>query len=297
MPEASATAACGYFLSYSRSDERFALRFAKDLRSHGVAVWVDQFDIRPSEHWDRAIERAVRDCRGLVVILSPRSVASDNVADEISFAIETGKPVLPIVIERCTLPLRITRMHTIDATANYERALQQCLAEIRRGSETTDAAAPEPATPRAALDAETLATTKQHLTSIVGPIAGILVDKAAARAASVKDFYSELATHIDNEADRERFASLTSSQTERPHPAAEPPGHAPAAAKASQISREDIDRIAKILTTYLGPIAPIMTKRESQTAASIKELRQRLALLIPDERERADFCKRVEAHQ
>ena len=67
-----------YFLSYSRDDEEFALRFAKDLRERGVAMWVDQFDIRPSEHWDRAIERAVTNCRGLVVILSPRSVASDK---------------------------------------------------------------------------------------------------------------------------------------------------------------------------------------------------------------------------
>ena len=114
-----------YFLSYSRSDERFALRLAKDLRAQGIAMWVDQLDIRPSEHWDRAIERAVRDCRGMVVILSPRSVESDNVADEISYAIDSGKSVLPVMIEKCVLPLRITRMHVIDATGNYDKALQQ----------------------------------------------------------------------------------------------------------------------------------------------------------------------------
>src|SRR5438445_135808 len=120
-----------YFLSYSRADERFALRLAKDLRAHGVAMWVDQLDIRPSEHWDRAIERAVSASRGLVVILSPRSVASDNVADEISFAIDSSKIVLPVMIEKCVLPLRITRMHVIDATGVYNKALNQCLAEQR----------------------------------------------------------------------------------------------------------------------------------------------------------------------
>src|SRR3954447_7157255 len=123
-----------YFLSYSRADERFALRLGKDLRAHGVAVWVDQLDIRPSEHWDRAIERAVSASRGLVVILSPRSVASDNVADEISFAIDSGKSVLPIMIERCTLPLRITRMQVINATASYDKALEQCVCELQRGA-------------------------------------------------------------------------------------------------------------------------------------------------------------------
>src|SRR5581483_3935624 len=58
-----------YFLSYSRADEKIAMRFANDLREGGIAMWVDQLDIRPSEHWDRAIERAVHECRGLVVIL------------------------------------------------------------------------------------------------------------------------------------------------------------------------------------------------------------------------------------
>lgn len=52
-----------FFLSYSRSDERIALQLAKDLRASGIAMWVDQLDIRPSEHWDRAIERAVSSCR------------------------------------------------------------------------------------------------------------------------------------------------------------------------------------------------------------------------------------------
>src|SRR5438445_13838214 len=150
-----------YFLSYSRADERFALRLAKDLRAHGVAMWVDQLDIRPSEHWDRAIERAVSASRGLVVILSPRSVASDNVADEISFAIDSGKSVLPVMIEKCVLPLRITRMHLIDATGIYDKALNQCLAELLRVS---DPSRGKPAAPVAAsLSAETIAQTKLPL--------------------------------------------------------------------------------------------------------------------------------------
>ena len=44
-----------YFLSYARADERTALRFADDLIAGGVSVWVDQYDIRPSQHWGRAV--------------------------------------------------------------------------------------------------------------------------------------------------------------------------------------------------------------------------------------------------
>src|SRR4051794_20869920 len=121
MNDGSGAGGDTYFLSYSRNDQEFALRLAADLRAQGIQLWVDQLDIRPSEHWDRAIERAVSSCRGLIVILSPRSVASDNVADEISYAIGAGKPVMPIMIEWCDLPLRITRMHVIDATGPYDK--------------------------------------------------------------------------------------------------------------------------------------------------------------------------------
>ena len=174
-----------YFLSYSRSDDRFALRFARDIRASGVHMWVDQLDIRPSERWDRAIERAVTSCRGLVAVLSPRSIASDNVMDEISYAIDSGKSVLPVMIETCTLPLRLTRMQVVDATANYDRALQQCHDELARRSGHSATVAPDKPQPQ--IDAVEVAKAKQQLAAALGPIAARLVDKAAARARSTGD--------------------------------------------------------------------------------------------------------------
>jgi hypothetical protein len=198
MPKAAPTDR--YVLSYSRSDEHFALRLAKALNSRGVATWVDQLDIRPSEHWDRALEHAVRDCRGLIVIVSPRSVASDNVADEISYAIEHRKPVLPVLIEKCSLPLRITRMHVVDATEGFDRVVDQCVAELRRA----DAAEPHAVQPSAPdrLDPQAIATAKRQLISIIGPIAEIVVDKAASRASTLSDLESLLMQHIDIPSDR-----------------------------------------------------------------------------------------------
>jgi hypothetical protein len=280
-------AADSYFLSYSRSDETFALRLAKDLRAQGVHMWVDQFDIRPSEHWDRAIERAVRDCRGIVVVLSPRSVASDNVADEISYAIDSGKSVLPVMIERCTLPLRITRMQVVDATGNYAKALSQCVAELTRAKDAHAPAAGVPDEPRTRPHPETLSAAKQRLAPIVGPIAGILVDKAASRASSTSELYSLLAQHIEKEADRQQFLAAAG---ERAAPSASEPTK-----KALDVPAADLDRIAGALTHYLGPIAKIVTRRESRASQSVEELRQRLAALIPADQDRAEFLRRVGA--
>jgi serine/threonine-protein kinase len=147
------------------------------------------------------------------------------------------------------------------------------------------------------LDPETLAAAKRQLTSIVGPIAGILVDKAAARAASTKDLYSLLMQHLDSEADRARFAALTSARLDPSSAAAAKPiEEPPASARATSIAQADVDRLAAILASYLGPIAPIVSRRESRTSASLDELQQRLAALIPSERERADFLNRLQAH-
>jgi hypothetical protein len=285
---ADGVAASGrYFLSYSRSDERFALRFAKDLRSRGVAMWVDQLDIRPSEHWDRAIEKAVRDCRGLVVIVSPRSVASDNVADEISYAIENGKTVLPVMIEKCSLPLRITRMHLIDASAGYERAVQQCAAELQRPDSGVCAkAVPEAA---AKVEPEAIATAKRQLTKILGPIADIIVDKAARRASTISELRSILIQHIEDPSSRARFAaqnmeSNTSAATAKL-------GERTVAAGGGPIGPVQVDAAGHALLPYLGPIAPIVAKRESRAARSIDEFHQRLASLIHNDHDRAAFFK------
>ena len=282
-----------FFLSYSRSDERIALRLAKDLRSSGVSMWVDQLDIRPSEHWDRAIERAVSNCRGLVVILSPRSVASDNVADEISFAIDSGKSVLPVMIERCALPLRLTRMQVVDATANYDRALKQCLDELTRRPESPEARQRIEAS-RERLDPAEIAKAKQHLSGILGPIAGRLVDKASARAGSTGDLFGILALHIDDQAERARFLelgshplaaqSLAATESEGPEPK-----------QAASIDAAEIETVTRLMARHVGPIAAILVKRAIKTAESPDQLCRQLANHIPDEGQRARFLREAQA--
>jgi hypothetical protein len=303
MSECEQAQAESYFLSYSRSDGGFAMRLAKDIRAAGVSIWVDQLDIRPSEHWDRAIERAVRCCRGLVVILSPRAVASENVADEISFAINSGKSVLPVMIERCDLPLRITRMHLIDATESYEKALEQCLNELKRadGAPMPRVEAEVPTAP-APIDPEIVANAKRQLAPILGPIAAIVVDREAARAASTNEFHTRLLAHIEDEADRHRFLAATGkAKPQAASKAPKPVAFNSAPKEPLTIPEAELDSIATVLTRYLGPIAPIVAKRESRASTSLDDFRHRLAALITSQDDQAEFLRRtdikIEMHQ
>ena len=111
------------FFSYARRDSEFALKLSGDLRSLGVAVWMDRSDLSAGVHWDEALENALRSCVALLVVLSPASVKSRNVLDEVGFALEQDKPVLPVLSQSCDIPLRLRRIQYIDCSEDYSQGL------------------------------------------------------------------------------------------------------------------------------------------------------------------------------
>ena len=113
------------FFSYAREDSEFALTLAKDLRAAGVTLWLDQLDITPGTRWDRAVEDALKECFCILVILSPASVSSHNVMDEVSFGIEEDKKIVPVRHLDCDIPFRLKRVQYIDFTADYATGFAQ----------------------------------------------------------------------------------------------------------------------------------------------------------------------------
>jgi hypothetical protein len=281
-----------FFLSYARADQDIALRFADDLIAAGVSVWVDQYEIRPSQHWDRAVETAVRGCEGMIVMLSPNSAASPNVADEVSVAIESAKQVVPVLIESCTVPLRMTRMQFIDATGDYQIALKRCLAFVT-GAEAEEVRAAHRPVPAAHLDPETLSKAERRLTGFMGPIARRLVAAAADQARTEAELYARLARSIPSESERRSFLGWI-TEPAGPSRVATPRKDQPVG-PASEMAPEDLQSIARALTRYLGPIAGQLVEREKTLAQSRTELCQRLSGRISHDVERAAFLKDVKA--
>ncbi len=115
------------FFSYCREDSDFALRLAGDLKAAGASVWLDQLDIIPGQRWDRAVEDALAICPRMLVILSPISVDSTNVMDEVSFALEEKKTVIPVIYRDCAIPFRLRRVQYVDFRQDYARGLKELL--------------------------------------------------------------------------------------------------------------------------------------------------------------------------
>ncbi len=119
------------FISYSREDSEFALRLAQDLKAAGAPIWLDQMDINPGHPWDNAIEDALNDAPLMLLILSPASARSDNVRNEISYALEAGKIIIPVLYRDCVVPLRLQRTQRIDFRADYARGLAALLQHLK----------------------------------------------------------------------------------------------------------------------------------------------------------------------
>ena len=117
------------FISYSRVNSEFVVRLAKDLKAAGYDVWLDQLDIPKGARWDDAIEAAVERSSTFMIVLAPESIESQNVKDELSYAIDSGKHILPVVIRPCKIPLRLRRFQYVDFT---DKPYKESLADIKR---------------------------------------------------------------------------------------------------------------------------------------------------------------------
>jgi hypothetical protein len=114
------------FISYAREDEGFVRKLAQDLRQKSVSLWLDKLDLGPGP-WDDQIQVALAACSHFIVILSPASVDSQNVKDEIHFARKANKVIIPVYYQDCEIPFRIDRWQLIDFRNDRKGALAELL--------------------------------------------------------------------------------------------------------------------------------------------------------------------------
>ncbi|MCF6167090.1 toll/interleukin-1 receptor domain-containing protein [Lutibacter sp.] len=121
------------FISYSRKDADFVSKFTKKLREAGANLWLDK-QIKPGGLWDDSIESALESCQDIILIMSKNSVESGNVMDEISYALEERKRVIPVKIEECDVPFRLRRIQHIDYYLDEEKSMDLLINTLDQNS-------------------------------------------------------------------------------------------------------------------------------------------------------------------
>lgn len=221
------------FISYSQPDRDCAFELTAHLESEGFTVWIAPRDVSPAAEWAEEIIDAISAARIMVLVFSASSNESAQVRREVERAVHKDLRILPFRIED-VLPSRsleyfLSSQHWLDGfpsprAPHYERLcghLRQWLKEPparpqagagvplptdRRSPAVAAATAPAaigPAEER--FPAGALREIETRLARILGPIAGVLVTRAAAAAADRADLERRLAAELDSPDDRRRF--------------------------------------------------------------------------------------------
>ena len=139
-----------------------------------------------------------------------------------------------------------------------------------------------------------LASVETQLAAQIGPVARLLVRRAAARVANAPDLpalVALLAPHVPSDKGRAQFiaAFADGSSAGTTHGTASSSG----APHFTLLSADEVQAAALRLAVYLGPIAHIVAKREATRANSLRALHERLAAAISNEHDRARFERDV----
>ena len=92
------------FISYSAKDRARVIGIVDKLTDAGVSVWIDQVGIEASSMWSREIVSAIKQCKVMLLVISPHSASSENVVKELALGSERKKPIIPIIIEPTEIP-------------------------------------------------------------------------------------------------------------------------------------------------------------------------------------------------
>ena len=135
----------GAFISYSTQDREFVRTLARDLNRRGISIWFDETMLEPGDSIIGAIETGIDRMEYLIVVLSPASVASGWVTEEVRMALHKGIAgkkfgVIPILRSDCEIPgfLRDKKYVDMRPDADYQTGIEKIVRKIARGLEFKD---------------------------------------------------------------------------------------------------------------------------------------------------------------
>jgi len=129
------------FIAHSGKDKEFAKWLAETLRTHALLVWFDAWEIKVGDSIVAKINEGLACSDYLVVVLSPQSVDSRWVSEELNAAFmrqvtDKGIQILPVLLERCELPPTLAHRRYADFTGTLNHGLQDLIDVLLPDQET-----------------------------------------------------------------------------------------------------------------------------------------------------------------
>lgn len=198
------------FISFSSRDQAKAIDLCELLESDGLHCWISVRDVRPGQNYQAAIVQAITSAKVMVLVFSEAANRSEEISKELSLASASKIPVIPFRIED-VLPdgafrYELATRQWIDAFRNWNAAVGALARAIQSDGNGIVKITTSSAPPRIRPSDQAIEAARSALTLYIGPIAAVLVRKAATEAASLDDFHDRLSGHVPAE-DRTAFRS------------------------------------------------------------------------------------------
>jgi hypothetical protein len=124
------------FISYARENRVFVNRLTADLRRRRIKVWFDE-RLKSGEPWQDQISMAIARTDACIVIISPHSLASEQVENELRTALAMSRTILPVMLEGSVSFGLIEALQYIDFKLGYDDGLSELaerINELRQGA-------------------------------------------------------------------------------------------------------------------------------------------------------------------
>jgi hypothetical protein len=237
------SAASHIFICFSSKDAAIAREVVRFLEAEGLKCWISLRDVAPGQNYQETIVQALEAARGIVFLFSEFSRESGEIKKELSIGASVKAPVFPLrlspIIPSGALRYELATRQWIDFFPDREAALGRLVEAIRQsldrgpdapaaveageppdhvavgadmepGSEPTKPARPRRRArsarePIVAPGSSAFEAIRTLLARHIGPIAKVLVQKAAIQARTPDDFCEQLAAHVSAPSDRAVF--------------------------------------------------------------------------------------------
>ncbi len=121
------------FISYAHKDKDIVYPLIQSWHEHGYRIWYDE-GIDPGNEWPDAIANALNRCFQFVVLITPKSIQSQNVRNEINYALSKKKSFLAIHLEKTELPEGLSlQMGSFQAIMAWKMDDETAWKAIQRG--------------------------------------------------------------------------------------------------------------------------------------------------------------------
>lgn len=90
------------FICYSHFDREIMESIAEKLAKDGYRFWFDD-RTRSGEAWQKIVSKEIRKCTVFLFLISENTMQSDNCRDELTYAKNNGKTIVPVSLSRVTL--------------------------------------------------------------------------------------------------------------------------------------------------------------------------------------------------